>query len=681
MSKVWMKAFLIIFCAIGFSKSIAAAPSAFDFSAPSRFTSVELSPTGKYLAFVIVDTNKHCIMFNGQMEVPEKSNCSEAEKKYGNTYKINIFDLHTSKVITTIPVAQNFSIGWLEWVSDDRLLASLESPFTFANKGHRYMPSESRIVSFSRTGGNFTTLFSGQEGVTKENRHISQVANMLRSDPNHIIMPATDGDKNNLWKVNVVSGKASLIERGKTLTLHWFTDIQGDPVLRFDCNSYRCSRIKVFSKASSGKWNKIKTLKSKPDEGLEDLEFWPVGVTDTPGQYYVLSGEDQEGTRSLKIFDLETSQYIKTVFEHSKYDVGGILQDLQTGDYAGAFYIEDRLTYALIDNEQQQHIDGINKYFKNLENVQMRGFTADKSKLLIYVSGPNNAGEYFLYNLKGRHVEPLFRRNDKLPDRLNTKTDIISIPTRDGKEVTSYHTYNITKPIAQQPLLVMPHGGPEIRDEFTFDRWVQYFASRGYQILQVNFRGSSGYGRAFAEEGYGEWGGVMQNDVTDAVKYLFAKGSATAARTCIVGYSYGGYVALFGGASTSELYSCVVSGGGVADIKDSLDRTRKLYGPNSGSFEYWEKSMGDSQKDKKALEAISPVDLAADFQAPVLLLHGEYDRIVSVEQSQDMAEALRKAGKNVEYVELTGAGHSNWSLENNILYLETIEGFLSKHLP
>lgn len=662
------------------SSSAQAAPSAYDFVKPSRFTSVELSPSGKYLAYLMVETEKYCLDDDGQMVNLAKSSCGEDYKEYRSTHVVKIYDLQSSQIITSIPVPINFLIDWLEWASDDRILASLRSPQTVGRRARGYARGASRVVSFPRTGGNLTPLFTGRGSMVRENRYMSRISNLLPSDPNHIIMPAQKDAHLDLWKVNVLNGNAELVEAGVAKTLHWFTDSVGKPVLRFDCKDDRCETIYVFSKSKSGDWTRIKKLNRQPYESIDNIDFWPIGATGVPNQYYMISREDDTERRSIRIFDVSTNSYVRTVFEHPVYDVGGSIKDLQTGEYAGVWYIKDRLTYKLLDETQQKHIDGLNKYFKNSENVRMLGYTQDKSKLLIYVTAPNNAGEYYLYDMKAMRVERLFRRNSNLADRLSTKTDILKIPTRDGQSITAYHSYASGKSISQQPLLVMPHGGPERRDDYDFSEWPQYFASRGYQVLQVNFRGSSGYGRKFAQAGYGEWGGVMQNDLTDAVKHLQTSGKATPNSTCIVGYSYGGYAALYGGASTPELYRCIVSGGGVSDILADLKRTKVDAGADSYLFEYWEKSMGSLKTDKDKLKAVSPKNLADAFKAPVLLIHGEYDSVVNRTQSEDMAKALKRAGKQVEYIELKDEGHSNWEVETHILYLESIEAFLQKHL-
>ena len=204
-----------------------------------------------------------------------------------------------------------------------------------------------------------------------------------------------------------------------------------------------------------------------------------------------------------------------------------------------------------------------------------------------------------------------------------------------------------------------------------------FLASRGYQVLQVNFRGSSGYGRDFAEAGYGEWGGVMHEDIIDATRHLVSEGAARHETSCIMGYSYGGYAALLAGALQPQDFACVIAGGGPTDLYESLKQDRKAYGKDSSTFEYWTRSIGDMKADRDHLDAISPINLVSRFDDPVLIFHGSEDSIVEVNHSEDMVKALQDAGKDVTYLTLDeGHYHNRWSIESSTEYFETLERFL-----
>lgn len=450
--------------------------------------------------------------------------------------------------------------------------------------------------------------------------------------------------------------------------------------MRFDCKGRSCRKVHVFKTNDSGQtWEKIKTFKTRPDEASEEFDFWPISQSKNPNQFYVMSHEDTDERQSIKLFDLETETFVKTIFEHAEVDAAGAFIDPRTGQYLGAWFYEDNLDYTFEDPKLQSYYNNLKAHFKDNENVKLLGFDTHSINAVIFVSSPSNAGEYYVYNTQENRVKSLFRENEDLPDRFPTRTDILKIPVESDILITAYHTAPDNSS-SNTPLLIMPHGGPESRDVLDYEPWVQYFATRGYQVLQVNFRGSSGYGRTFTEAGYLEWGGIMQDDLTAAIRYLYDNGKASPDNSCIVGYSYGGYAALMAGATTPELVTCVVAGGGVSDLRRFLKQVKSDAGSDSGLYEYWKTSMGDPKKDREALENASPLQMAHMFDDPVLLLHGENDQTVDQSQSKKMFKALKKAGKEVELVILEGQSHSNWAISEDINYLKSIEVFLSDEL-
>lgn len=653
---------------------------AYNFVEPSTHAEVKLSPSGNLVAFFQRKTAKACLDKYGRIVPEEKAKCREKNRVFRTSHIVSVFDLNENEITKIVPLPENYFVSWIDWASDERFLMGIYSPTTVGQKGRGYSMGGSRVLSVSMGDESIVGLFTNEKSVAKRNRYLTNITNMLRSDPDHVIMPANRRGELDLWKVNLIDGKAERIALGTGDTFYWFTDHDGKPIMRFDCGS-RCREVKVYTpdEEEKGEWKRIKRFKVKPDADEEDFDFWPIASAPEEGQYYVLSDDETDERRSVKIFDLEAETFVETVYEHPKYDVGGPLLTLETGEYAGVWYVDDRLKYDLKDKQLQRHVDALNTYFDNQQNVRVLGFNKAGDKAVIYAFGPGEPGGYYYYDFKQRHVQLMLSRMPTLKGLLTSKTDIVQIKTRDGEELTAYHTYPKDTPVGA-PLIVMPHGGPEARDRYDYDRDVEYFANRGYQILRVNFRGSSGYGRTFAEAGYGEWGGVMQNDVTDAVRQFHDAGIASPDTTCIVGYSYGGYVALYGGASTPKLYKCVVSGGGLSDLLLDIKRTRADYGKESEGYEYWLLSQGDPKKDKDKLRAKSPVNLAAGFTAPVLLVHGAYDEVVYPEQSRKMKKALEKVGKKVTYVKLEDAGHSGWDVETSVLYLETVESFLREHI-
>jgi dipeptidyl aminopeptidase/acylaminoacyl peptidase len=230
------------------------------------------------------------------------------------------------------------------------------------------------------------------------------------------------------------------------------------------------------------------------------------------------------------------------------------------------------------------------------------------------------------------------------------------------------------------PLIVMPHGGPAQHDTFGFDWQAQYFASRGYVVLQPQFRGSTGFGRSHEFAGRGEWGGKMQTDLDDGVDFLVEQGVADSRRVCIVGGSYGGYAALAAGAFTPDRYRCVVSFAGVSDLPEMLKDESRERGADHWVVSYWADQFG-SDEGKEKLRSISPYFHAENFKAPVLLIHGRNDTVVPADQSMRMERALKRADKDVEFVLLKGEDHYYTNAETRIEALGLMSDFIEKHNP
>jgi dipeptidyl aminopeptidase/acylaminoacyl peptidase len=239
----------------------------------------------------------------------------------------------------------------------------------------------------------------------------------------------------------------------------------------------------------------------------------------------------------------------------------------------------------------------------------------------------------------------------------------------------------LTVPLASgpRPLIVMPHGGPEARDDYDFDFIAQAFAAQGWMVLKVNFRGSGGYGRRFTEAGYHHWGDLMQQDTEDATDQVLASGRVDPKKVAVWGWSYGGYSALMQAVRRPDFYTCAVSGAGISNLYDLLSEEQQKDTDNI-NYNYLLKFVGDPVKNKDLYDAGSAVKQVAKIKIPILLLHGTKDVTVDPEQSKEMRDALQRAGKPVTYVELKDAAHheNEWGPKNLKIILQTSVDFIAK---
>ncbi|MEJ0061305.1 MAG: alpha/beta fold hydrolase [Terricaulis sp.] len=289
--------------------------------------------------------------------------------------------------------------------------------------------------------------------------------------------------------------------------------------------------------------------------------------------------------------------------------------------------------------------------------VTLASFTPAFDKLVVYVEGTGFPGGYFLFDVAAAHLSLIARAYPDIPDDDIAEVRVLRYAAGDGLQIPAFLTLPRQLAPENLPLIVLPHGGPESRDVVGFDWMAQALASRGYAVLQPNFRGSEGYGHAFIEAGYGEWGRKMQTDLSDGVAYLAARGIIDPARVAIMGASYGGYAALAGVTLQTGIYRCAVSIGGVSDMSRFVDWHVLRYGRDSSQVRYLLRLLAIERPNDRSLRQISPVAMVENGSAPVLLIHGRDDTVVPYDNSTAMETALRHAGRPVRLVVLTEEDH------------------------
>lgn len=575
----------------------------------------------------------------------------------------------------------DLDVTGIRWANNERLLISvvLETNATDTPTGSHLSverdTSVRRLISVGLTGEQMVMMFANQPGYLRYNYDGSRIVDVMPDDPGRIMMAIYPprGQFLCLYLVDIYTGEGTLLERGEAGTYYWMTQ-GGKPVLRWDSNN-RGTVAKLYWRGPDDTdWKFVRRIVLKTE--LQKPDFEIVAASDKPGFFYVVSRGENGQSAALRQFDMRTLTYGETLAEQPGRDIDDALID-EHRRFVAASYVEDRVAYVFAKPAMAGHFRGIEAFLGRRQNVRLMDISHDHNRLLVRASGPGMHSAYCLYDIAAKRLSPLAVGKPWLTESALATIEVMDVTTRDRASLRAYLT--VPRAGGPRPLVVMPHGGPETRDGYDFDLYAQAFAAQGWLVLQPNFRGSGGYGRAFAQAGEGRWGGRMQEDVEDAVAQVLASGRADPKRVAICGASYGGYAALMGAVRRPELYRAAVSIAGVSDLPEILEDER-ADGADSPTYQLWVRRIGDPQADAAQLIAASPRRRAAEIKAPVLLIHGLDDAVVAVAQSRMMAQALKAAGKPVELVTLRDAGHGGWEPEMEADVLKRCVAFLGKAL-
>lgn len=471
-----------------------------------------------------------------------------------------------------------------------------------------------------------------------------------------------------VFRVDLDTGRGRVLLRGRTDTRGWIVSDEGEMIARADYSDEK-DQYRIYAKVD-GKTKMIyeQSHVKRPPVSL-------IGVMpDKSG--LVISGRDMP-VKVLK-FDGEMSGPILT---KKSADIDRIYLDENRIVY-GARYAGAYPSYEFLDPELDADITAIVDASPN-STVHLIDWSSDWRKLLLKIEGDSTSGMYVYYDRDTRETTRLGDARPDIPSDAVGPVLAFNYAARDGLSIPTILTFPPATDIATVealPLIALPHGGPESYDAAGFDWMAQYFANRGYLVLQPNFRGSSGYGSDFVNAGNGEWGGKMQDHITDGVNMLISEGLADPDRICIVGTSYGGYAALAGGAFTPDLYKCIVAIAPVSDLAMMMSEEREEAGRNHWVVDYWEERMADGDARTRKLNAISPAVYASAFKAPVQLIHGEDDTVVPMRQSVRMKNALNRANRSVELIRLKGEDHWLSESATRLATLQAVSDFVDEHI-
>lgn len=541
-------------------------------------------------------------------------------------------------------------IGGYFWKGDDTLLYVKD--FGGDENFH--------VVAVDVKSGKVTDLTPG-EGLR------AQLVNELREDPEHILISHNQRDKRafDVVRVNVKTGAQTPVAQNPGNIVTWQTDHAGKV------------RLAV---ASDGVNN---TLLYRD---AEDRAFKPIIRTDfrtsvAPAffdfddkKFYATSNRGRDKS-ALVLIDPAQPETEQAVYAHPDVDVAGAAYSRLRKVLTQANYVTDKPGQFFFDKETEQVFARLRARLPGYE-VNLQSATDDEQRFIVAAHNDRSQGARYVYDRKTDALVKMGEIAPWLPESRMAAMQPIKYQSRDGLTIHGY----LTLPQGQAknvPCVVNPHGGPWARDVWGFNPEVQFLASRGYCVLQMNFRGSTGYGRAFWEASFNEWGLKMQDDITDGVQWLIKQGVADPKRIAIYGASYGGYATLSGITKTPDLYAAAVDYVGVSNLLTFMNSIPPYWKP---FLEQLYAMVGNPEKDKERLSATSPALNADKIKTPLFIAQGAKDPRVVKSESDQMVEALRKRGVEVQYMVKDNEGHGFANEENRFEFYEAMEKFLGEHL-
>jgi len=451
----------------------------------------------------------------------------------------------------------------------------------------------------------------------------------------------------------------------------WYADASG--TVRAGLGSTEGKWFLLYREKEGGMFRRINGKRSHEDT-LSDIEK----VIPIPGsdKGYALAHKSS-GRYGVYRYDFVADEIGEPVFEHPQVDVEAAEVSPRTGAIEAVRYTDDRDRISWFDPAMKSVQARLDKALPGRINRVVSRDAAD-SRMIVWSTTASDPGVYYLYDRARGDLREIARPHPALEGKPLAPVEPIRYAARDGLSIPAYLTTPLGRGEKGLPLIVMPHGGPFVRDSWEYDAWAQFLANRGYVVLQPNFRGSTGYGKEFVDAASGQYGRKMQDDLDDGVRTLVQRGLVDPKRVCIMGASYGGYAAMWAAARNPEIYRCAISFAGISEMKTMLH-----YDPGSWSARRYYRDWRDRIRgeDKFNLDEVSPLSRAAQIKVPLLIAHGEKDKTVPVIQSKKMDEALSRAGIAHEFVLYPEEKHGFAKAEDSIDFLKRVEAFLARYNP
>ncbi|MFC2165686.1 prolyl oligopeptidase family serine peptidase [Acidobacteriota bacterium] len=490
----------------------------------------------------------------------------------------------------------------------------------------------------------------------------------LEDDEDHMLISLNKRNPRifDVYRINIVTGEMEMIAENPGNIMGWQTDHDGK--LRVAVTSDGIYSSLLYRDTEEEEFQVLVTTNFKDSVS-------PLFFTYDNKNLYIASNIGRDKS-AIYEYDVEKKEQTRLIYEHPEVDVSGLIRSDKQKIITGVVYVTDKRQYHFFDQEREQLQKNLEERLPGYE-VVVSDSSKDERKLLVRTYSDRSLGSCYYFN---RDLEEFIKLADVSPwlkeDEM-AEMKPITYTARDGLTIHGYLTLpNGLKP-KNLPVVVNPHGGPWYRDSWGFNPELQFLANRGYAVLQMNFRTSTGYGREFWEAGFKQWGLAIQDDISDGVKWLIEEGIADPERVGIYGGSYGGYCTLAGLTFTPDLYACGVDYVGISNIFTWMKGFPAYWKP---LLDVMYEMIGDPEKDKELLERGSPIFHVDKITAPLFIAQGANDPRVPKDESDQMVEALKKRGIDVPYMVKENEGHGFRNEENRFDFYRAMEEFLGKYL-
>ncbi len=640
---------IILILLIAFTATVESKPVPLkNFAQKSEFKNVKISPDGKHIAYTFED---------------------------GDRVKLGTMELATKKGIYAFDVGSEREIVQFEWVTKDRIYfvgANITGWLDGAEKDYR-------------------AYFANLDGKKREAipMQYSSIASFLDDDPDHVLINnySMDGVKIHKMNIHTLKTNYQAVEpktvggMNSTIRLISFDHndearlaYEFDPV---ELKNYDDDVLYIHVRPPNGKWSSLKVNNQRNERPI----FGDMGFNKSNDKFYFISNYDipDMGTNGFFEYDFKTNK-INLLFRHPDADIIGGAYG-KNEELIGAMYEAGYPDYHYLDSEdvaeEVNFHKSIRASFPN-ESVSIGTYTDDKKTTTIFVRSDKNPGDFYIFDKTNNSVKFLASSRPLINPKEMAKVEPFTMQARDGMKMYGQMTIPNGKELKNLPMIIYPHGGPYgARDRWGWEARPQVFANNGYLVLQLNYRGSGGYGDGFEEAGYHKWGAEMQDDITDATLWAINQGYADKDRICIHGVSYGGYAAMQAVVKEPDLYKCSIPDAGTYELKYHMKSTDMFKGNNKLRKWFFTRMLGESFEELN--EERSPVYHIDKLKAKLLIVHGKEDVRVTIGNAEILEEKLKEKGIKYDTM-YKKDGHGFQKVPYRVELYEKMLKFLDKHI-